>query len=378
MMGTRVAFVGCGFVADLYAQTLRLHPGIELVGVMDRDVVRASRFGCHYGARIYHSLQDVLSDERVEVVVNLTNPSAHFEVSHAALSAGKHVYSEKPLAMAMNQAEALVNLAESRGLCISSAPCSLLGETAQTVWRTIRSGAVGNVRVVYAELDDGMVHRMPYRLWCSASGTAWPWKDEFEVGCTLEHAGYYMTWLAAFFGPVKTVTAFSSVQVDDKQTSTPLDRQSPDFSVACLHFASGVVARLTCGVVAPHDHTLRIVGDEGVISTPDCWLYESPVYLRRLLTLRRKTMLSPLPRRLPLARSPYRRVKRWGAAQMDFARGIHDMADAVSQGRPPRLSARFSLHVNEVVLAIQNAGPRSGTHLCKTTFEPLTPETWAA
>src|SRR5262249_974055 len=162
--------------------------------------------------------------------------------------------SEKPMAMSLSEAKELAELAESRRLQISSAPCSLLGETAQTMWKALREKRVGPVRLVYAELDDGLVHKMPYKRWLSESGTPWPYEDEFEVGCTLEHAGYYLTWLAAFFGPIESVTAFSSCLVPEK-IAEPLtgSTSAPDFSVACLKFASGVVARLTCSIVAPHD-----------------------------------------------------------------------------------------------------------------------------
>ena len=113
------------------------------------------------------------------------------------------------------------------GLGLASAPCSLLGETAQTVWRALRERVVGTVRLVYAEMDDGMVFRMPYRSWVSAAGVPWPAKDEFEVGCTFEHAGYYLTWFPAFFGPARTVTAFSACLAPDKQTDVPPATRGP-------------------------------------------------------------------------------------------------------------------------------------------------------
>ena len=144
------------------------------------------------------------------MVLNLTNPRSHHEVSKAALLAGKHVYSEKPLAMTMVEATELVELAEQHGLRLASAPCSVLGETAQAVLKALREKAVGTVRDVYAEMDDGMVHRMNYRSWKSVSGVSWPYKDEFEIGCTLEHAGYYLTWLVAMFGAAESVTSFAS------------------------------------------------------------------------------------------------------------------------------------------------------------------------
>ncbi|QLE58464.1 Gfo/Idh/MocA family protein [Nostoc sp. TCL26-01] len=372
-----IAIVGCGFVADYYLKTLPLHSTLELVGVMDRNSDRSSKFAAYHGIpRIYDSLEELLEDDNIDIVLNLTNPSSHYEVSHACLQAGKHVYSEKPLAMEMWQAEKLATLAEQKGLYISSAPCSLLSETAQTIWKALRENQVGTVRLVYAEMDDGLVHQMPYQRWMSESGIPWPYKDEFEVGCTLEHAGYYVTWLTAFFGPAETVSAFSSCLIPDKQTDVPLDINAPDFSVACIKFASGVVARLTCSIVAPHDHSLRIIGDRGILGIHDSWFYGAPVYIRRSINIGRKRLEGVWKQRYPLVKKAPRLGYR-GAQQMDFCRGVAEMAEAIAQNRPCRLSTRFSLHNNEIVLAIQNALETGSTYKMTTSFEPIEPMSWA-
>lgn len=371
-----LAIVGCGFVADYYVKTLALHPELKLIGVMDRHEERAAKFSAYHRIPYYKTLPELLADPQVDIVLNLTNPRSHFEVSKASLEASKHVYSEKPLSMDFAEAEELVKIAQEKGLYISSAPCSLLGETAQTLWKALREKVVGDVRLVYAEMDDGMVHQMAYQKWLSESGTPWPYKDEFEVGCTLEHAGYYVTWLAAFFGPAESVTAFSSCLIQDKQTDVPLDVNAPDFSVACIKFANGVVARLTCSILAPHDHTLRIIGDKGLLCTDDCWYYRSPVYIRKRLTIRRKTFESPLKQKYPLA-GQGNKYKYKGSQQMDFARGVAEMAEAIAQKRPCRLSAEYSLHINEIVLAIQNALETGTAYKLKSTFEPIEPMPWA-
>ena len=368
-----IAIVGCGFVADYYLSTLPAYPELKLIGVTDRDPDRAMRFAAFHGVSRFGSLDDVLNDSRVQLVLNLTNPRSHYEVTRASLEAGKHVYSEKPLAMQLDEAKALVELAESKGLQLSSAPCSLLGETAQTLWKALRERQVGTVRLVYAEMDDGMVFRMPYGKWKSASGVPWPATDEFEVGCTFEHAGYYLTWLPAFFGPAQTVTAFSACLVPDKQTDEPLRAQAPDFSVACIRFASGVVARLTCSIIAPHDHSLRIVGDEGILSTHDCWYYRSPVRIQRFFTIRRKTFMSPWKTRYPLVGEKKRRYRYRGSQQMDFARGVAELAASIREDRPSRLSKRYSLHTNELVIAIHQARDTGVPYKTTTTFDPIEP-----
>ena len=306
------------------------------------------------------------------MVLNLTNPRSHYDVTKACLDAGKHVYTEKPLAMELDQARSLVELAESKGLRLSSAPCSLLGETPQTIWKALRERQVGTVRLVYAEMDDGMVYRMAYRAWKSASGSPWPAKDEFEVGCTFEHAGYYLTWFPAFFGPARKVTAFSECLVPDKGTDEPLNQNAPDFSVACITFESGVVVRLTCSIIAPHDHHLRIIGDGGIISIKDCWFNRMPVYIQRPITIRRKTLMSPWKTRYPLVESRQRFNYHYrGSAKMDFCLGVADLAESIEQNRPCLLSERYCLHTNELVIAMHTARETGVPYIVTTTFDAV-------
>ena len=371
----RLAIVGCGYVADYYFRTLPLHPDLTVVGICDRDRSRMANLAAHYSVgHQYDDVAEVCSDPTVDMVVNLTNPKDHYEVSWAALGAGKHVYSEKPLAMQMEHARELASLATSSGLQLSSAPCSILGETAQTVWKALREQRVGRVRLVYAEMDDGLVHKMPYTKWLSMSGTPWPFRDEFEVGCTLEHAGYYTTWLTTFFGPAVSVSAFSAPLIPDKGVTVSV--VSPDFSVACITFASGVVARLTCGIVGAHDHSMRIFGDDGTIEVPDSWFYGSPVTIRKSLNVWRKRLEGKLVRKVPLVRLPTKFDYR-GAQQMDFARGIAEVAESIRDERPSRLATDFCLHNNELVLAIAEASVRAMPYEMTTTFVPTTPMTWA-
>jgi predicted dehydrogenase len=374
----RIAIVGCGFVADFYMESLPLYPVLELVGVADRDADRAARFSSHHGiANVYPDLDSLLADQGVEMVLNLTNPREHYTVSKACLQAGKHVYSEKPFAMNMDEARELVDLAAHKNVRLASAPGNVLGETAQALWKAIREERVGRIKLVYAEMDDGLVFRMPYRKWVSASGRPWPWKDEFEVGCTMEHAGYYVTWFTAFFGPAVSVTAFSSCLYPDKETDAPLDNNAPDFSVACIRFASGVVARLTCSIIAARDQRLRLFGDSGILMVDDSWNYREPVHIQRWKNVRRKMIMLPWRQRVPLPQVPRPSAKPRGGNPMEFCRGPAEVAEAVEQKRESRLPADYCLHNNEIVCAIQYALENSATYRMTTTFQPITPMPWA-
>mgnify|MGYP000165020429 FL=1 len=145
-----VAIIGCGFVADLYMRSLQTFPDIRVTGVWDHDATRLAAFCAHWGlsaAPDQAALLDMLPKDGV--VLNLTNPGAHFEVNSASLNAGHHVYCEKPLAMTVAEAKTLTELAAAKGLQLASAPCSVLGEAAQTLGQAIRNGTAGTPRATY-------------------------------------------------------------------------------------------------------------------------------------------------------------------------------------------------------------------------------------
>ncbi len=375
-----IAFVGCGFVADFYRHCLANHADhFELKGVYDRDRERLYAFTRTWGDVAYASLEAVLADPNVHILVNLTDPHNHFDVSNAALRAGKHVYTEKPLGMTVSEAITLRQIARDLGLRISGAPCNVLGETAQTLWRAVRENRAGRIRLIYAEMDDGMVHRAPYRDWISKSGRPWPADGEFEVGCTYEHAGYTVTILAAMFGPVQRVSSFSAVIYPDKQTDTPI-HCAPDMSVGCLEFANGVVARITNSVVAPYDHRLRMIGDEGILEVAEPWNYGSKVILRPTVQTRLGRILE---RRLGYVRGtvlphvrqvPFKMGR--GAPTMDFMRGVRELSDALIAERKCRLDEDFAVHITEVTEMLQHPDRFTMPANVQSTFAPIDPMDW--
>ncbi|MEJ1357422.1 MAG: Gfo/Idh/MocA family oxidoreductase [Candidatus Sedimenticola sp. (ex Thyasira tokunagai)] len=367
---TGIAFIGCGFVADYYAATIDKYTDIELIGVYDKDRERLKKFTDYYDLNAFDSLQDLLDDKSIKVVLNLTDPRSHYKISLQCLEFNKHVYSEKPLAMSYEEAKGLVMTAKQKGLLVSCAPCSVLGKAAKTLAYAMENKICGDVKLVYAELDDGMVHRMAYKSWYSESGAPWPYRDEFETGCTLEHSGYYLSWLIRMFGAVESVTAYSDCLIKDKVPSEPelQPNDTADFSVGILRFESGIVARLTTTIVARHDHTIRIFGDNGVVSLRECWDNNEKVYFNKMIRIRRKTFISPVSRRV---KTPYmikvNKLSR-GNTKMDFMLGVSDLVDAINGGTDQMLTPQFSLHVNEVALALQCAGKDSSTYFTKSRF----------
>jgi len=371
----RVVLIGCGFVADLYMRSFRLMPGITVQGAFDRDPARLAAFCAHWGIAALPDLAAALAAAGPGgVVANLTNPDSHVAVTGAALAAGCHVWSEKPMTLTLADACALHRQAAAAGLILASAPASVLGAAAQTLARAVRQGVCGTPRLIYAELDDGFVPQAPFRQWTSESGAPWPAADEFRTGCTLEHAGYYLSWLIAMFGPVRTVVAASACTIPDKPDAPG---PTPDVSVATLFFHAGPVARLTCSIVAPHDHRIRVVGDTGVVEVARAWDNAAPVRFRRRFALRRRLLESPLARRIRLPGGSHPMVPRTGAAAMNFALGPAEVLDAAREGRACRLGGAYALHLTEVTLAIQAAGEATGAQAMTTTCTMMEPMPWA-
>lgn len=345
---TQIAILGCGYVANMYRLTLGLHPELKLVGVFDLERSRSEWMAEMTGAAAYPYFEALLADDSVSVVLNLTNPDAHYETTSALLRAGKHVYSEKPLAMRFDHARELAALAQETGRHLVSAPCTLMNPVAQTLWSLLREEAIGTVRLIYAEMEDGMVHRAPTAKWINEMGVAWPTEDEFRSGCTVEHAGYVLSWLCAMFGPVARLTAHAESLVPDKLPGDLIE--APDHSVATMRFASGPVLRLTNGIYGTHDHRLRIFGDEGVIEVEDPRHDHSPILLRRYRVIRRRRFLEK-GRKAPLLGGKEAIPAYRGSQMRDFCRSIADLALAVETGGTPYTGADYALHLCELTLA---------------------------
>ena len=368
-----VAIIGTGYVADLYMASLKTFPHITVIGAFDTDPKALTRYTQYWGVQRFESIEALLTNCMGALILNLTSPQAHYHVSLACLQAGYHVYSEKPLATEMADAQALHDLAKQKNLILASAPCSVMGEAAQTVWKAVEEEGMGTPRLIYAELDDDFIPQAPYQKWRSVSGAPWPADNEFHTGCTLEHAGYYLTWLLAMFGPVEHCVAASADVIPNKTTGPT----APDYATGILFFKSGIVARLTCSIIAKHNHQLQIFGDKGVLQVKEAWNNGAAVRVRRRVSLRRRLITLPWGRRIRLTGRTPPKVPRSGATAMNYALGPVDILQAIAEGRSPYISNAFSLHLTEVALAIQNAGRNTSSYRMQTRFEPFKRLAWA-
>lgn len=375
----KIGIVGCGYIANYYATTMPNHPELEIVGVTDLNQERAVKFAEFYHVIHFETIEDMLNDDSISIVLNCTNPESHYAVSSAALKAGKHVYTEKPMGINFEEARKLVKLAKENELYIASAPSILLGEYPQGIMKALKDKKIGKPILAYAQLDDGAVHNMRYWTWISRTGTKWPYQNEFRVGSVMEHAAYCLTLLTAFFGPVEKVQAYTRCLVKDKIEKDKVEKLGPDYSESCLEFKSGVVARMTIGSVAPNNHNLVIVGDDGVLSTDDLyWNVEQKVYIQKKIesdSLSRDGSHTYLTAKeeYNFERPESFKYRSNDEVVVDWAKGVAELADAIENNRHCRLDMDHALHVMEIMDVLEYCKHFSGPQRIRTTFTPIEP-----
>lgn len=350
----RVAVVGCGNIAGQYAQTLVPYPNIALRGATDLDPERAKAYTAKFGGVAYPNLDAVLADDQVDAVINLTVHTAHVPVTTAALEAGKHVHSEKPLALTFKEAEALVELAERKGVRLSCSPITFLGEAQQTAWKTIRDGRLGTVRVAYAEVNWGRIES-----WHPAPGPF------YDVGALFDVGVYPLTILTTIFGPAQRATAYGTVLHPDRITKqgVPFHIDTPDWVVAAIELADGTLVRLTTNFYVGQNTKQKGIefhGDAGSLYL-ESWQY----FHSNLEFAPYGQPYAPVP----LVKEPYRGTE-WG-------RAIVELADAIAHDRPQRATGAQAAHVVDILCAVDASLQHGGPVEITSTFPPPEPMDWA-
>lgn len=358
-----IAIVGCGNIAGPYAHTLKPYSHIHLLGATDVDPQRAQAFVAEHGGTAYPALEDVLADSRVDAVVNLTIHHAHPAVITSCLEAGKHVYSEKPLAMSYAEARALVDLAEAQGLRLACAPMTFLGEAQQTAWREIRSGRIGPVRVVYAEVNWGRIES-----WHPNPGPF------YDVGALFDVGVYPLTLVTTFFGPARRVTAYGTLLYPDRVTKEgiPFHISTPDWVVAAVELESGTVVRLTTNFYVGHHSKQRGLEFHGDLGS---------LYLGSFQNFDAEVEVAPFGgsyAALPLVREGFRMQAGERSLPTEWARGVVELADAIAESRAQRVTGAQAAHVVEICEAISTSLAEGHPVDIQSRFSPPAPMEWAA
>ena len=354
----RVVVVGCGNIAGSYGEALKARPEIEILGASDIDVARAEAWAAKHGGKAYASLDAVLADPQVEAVINLTIQQAHVEVVTQALEAGKHVHSEKPLAPTFAEAQTLVELAKAKGLRLSCAPVTWLGEAQQTAWKLVREGQLGTPRVAYATVDWARIE------------TWHPNPAPFYAAGPVGDVGVYpLALLTAWFGPVKRVVAGGGVVLPERTDSAgkPFTVTKTNFAVAVLEFGDGLQARLSANfyVGEPADRRagLEIHGDDGSLRT-EWFAATAPLEVGKFGERYHSVQ-------------PVRRPAGQGEWYCDWSAGVYELWKGLREGRPHPTSGEHAAHVVEVVEAVETAVQTGQRVELTSSFVPPLPLAWA-
>ena len=344
---TGVGVIGCGFISDIYLKNMTADPTLRVVAVADQLPERAAEKAAKYGIARSCTPAELLADPAVTIVANLTTPDAHASVAFAAIAAGKSIYNEKPLAIALDDGKRLVAEAAAAGVRIGAAPDTFLGGGWQTCRELIDNGSIGQpVAGVASMLCHGHEgwHPQPDFYYQSGAGPL------FDMG------PYYLTALVSLLGPVRRVTGSARVSFPTRTiTSQPRSGEVikvdvPTHLAAVLDFESGAVVTLVTSFDTwAKENRIEIYGSEGTLVCPDPNTFGGPIGLRG--------------RELEGAQDI--QVSRPNA-ENSRGLGISDMAAAIREGRPQRCSGELALHVLELMHAIHQASTED-RHIPLTT-----------
>ena len=332
-----VGIIGCGSISGIYLKNLAQFRSTSVVALADLDVDRARAKSREFGISRALTVDDLLVDAAVEMVLNLTVPSAHAPVCRQALEAGKHVYVEKPLSVNRNEGMRLLNLAAERNLRIGAATDTFLGGGLQTCRTLIDEGVIGEPVAASAfMLCHGHEHWHPDPAFYYQAGGG----PMFDMG------PYYLTALVSLLGPVRRVTGSARITFPERTiTSKPklgdkIAVEVPTHIAGVLDFVNGAVATLVTSFDVWFANTPRIeiYGTEGSLVVPDPNTFGGPV----LLKTRGETGWAEAP-------------LKHGFTENWRGLGVTDMAEAIQSARPHRASGEMAFHVLDVMEGFHDA-----------------------
>jgi predicted dehydrogenase len=344
----RVGVVGCGAISNAYFTAKQVFPILDIAACADLVPERAAAKAKEHGIARALSVDELLADPQVEVVLNLTVPKAHADLNCRALAAGKHVYVEKPLGISRAEGRRTMQLAQRKGLRVGCAPDTFMGDGIQTCRRLVDSGAIGQPLGATAYM---MCH----------GHESWHPSPEFyyEVGGgpVFDMGPYYLTALVNLIGPVARVGALARTTFPTRTITSEAKRgkivpvETPTHITGLLDFANGATGALTMSFdVWRHRHScIELYGTEGSLLVPDPNGFAGKVFLAKA----REDFVE-----IPLST---------GHPEYQRGAGLADMAYAIRSGRPHRASGELAYHVLDIMAALVEGGERGGFRKLTTT-----------
>lgn len=341
----RVGIIGCGNISAAYLANAKLFKTFAFMACSDLNPTAAAARAAEFGIEAL-SVDDLLQRPDIDIVLNLTIPSVHAEVSNRALCAGKHVYTEKPLATSVADGEGLVRLAERQKLLICSAPDTVLGPGTQLARRLIAEGLVGDIVTgTAATMSIGMEHWHPNPAFFYQKGG----------GPLLDLGPYYMGALTTLLGPVNSVYAHGRIGRKERLVTAAGSQQGKTISVdtltsinALLTFVNGAIVTLTTSWdVWRHGlPPIELHGTLGSLRSPDPNWFGGVVET----AAGRGGWVASDTRAMTFGEPNYA----WdGSGYANYrGLGLADMSKAIATGCQPRCTGSFALHALRAMLGI--------------------------
>lgn len=340
----KIGVIGCGNISEIYLQQAKTFDILEIKAVSDVDIQRAkAKAKAHQIPHVY-SVDELLNDPEIEIVLNITPPGAHAEIGLRAVNVGKSVYNEKPLTIHRQDALKILEIAKSKNLRVGGAPDTFMGAGLQTCRKLINDGAIGEPVAATAF----MLGHGPER---------WHPDPEFFYkvggGPMFDMGPYYLTALVSLLGPVSRVTGTTRISFPTREIGSEPKRgtkivvEIPTHVTGLLEFASGPVGTIITSfdVWKSNLPWIEIYGSEGTLSVPDPNTFGGPVILWKPDDKEGTTI--PL---LPIRSENSRGL------------GVADMAHALRSGRPHRANGEMAYHVLDIMHTIHDASTK-GAHI---------------
>ncbi|GAB2845166.1 Gfo/Idh/MocA family protein [Microbacterium insulae] len=360
MTAVGIGLIGAGVISDTYLENLASFPDTEVLIIGDLDQDRARVQAEKHGVPAHGSADDVLAHPDVRLVVNLTIPAAHIEVSRAAIAAGKHVWSEKPLGLDRASATSLLAEADAAELRVGSAPDTLLGPGFQAARRAIEEGLIGRplfAHTAFQTQGPDLWHPNPAFLFAQGAGPL------------LDMGPYYFSALVSLFGSVDRVAAVGMKSREEREIRTGPNAGSlfpvevPSTIQVVTAFESGQQAHslLSFDSALERHGVLEVHGTEGSIVLPDPNRFDGRIEFVRPLGVLRDGMSFE---------QPWIEVEH---REYEVGRGLGalDMVRAIAEGRPHVASGELGLHVLDVLLSAQESAQTGETVAVKSSVAPV-------
>ncbi|WP_299144292.1 Gfo/Idh/MocA family oxidoreductase [uncultured Tateyamaria sp.] len=360
-----IGIIGCGNISAAYLRLAPLFKGLEVRAVADMNLDAAKARADEFNVRA-ETVDGLLGADDIDIVVNLTIPDAHFAVTKSILEAGKHAYTEKPIVLTLAEGEELRALADAKGLRIGSAPDTFLGGAHQAARTAIDAGQIGKVIAGTAHvMSHGMEHWHPNPDFFFLPG----------AGPMLDIGPYYVTNLIQLLGPVRRVSALTSMASDTRTIlSEPrkgevIPVKTPTNIHALLDFASGATITLsTSWDVWAHRHGhMELYGTDGTMFMPDPNWFSGAVEVTGAdgTTMALDTASHPLG--VP-------NQDHGGTPMANYrTAGLAEMAVAMNEGRPHRCALELAIHAVDVMTSILTAGEKGEVVTLTTTCDRPAP-----